>query len=263
MILPQRLNTNRHGAVLPINGLEIGFDLCCGIGDRSWFDDGGAPRPGAAADAAALAGCRTINGTAGNNVPNAIAMAQSERSNSVLNNVITSARVTSVQAGMYAHNSTAMTFEGVLNQPPGANQNYGLMQVSIMTQQPTYFGNIMGIASMNVGVTATAVHRPRDIAIVLDFSGSMGYATQFQISGIWDRYGTAQPDPAFPQFGPWSIFAGPGMVLDPTIWLSAKHIMPPTFRPHRCSVSSRSRITVVNTTDPITSRPIPPMDRRS
>ena len=143
-------------------------------------------------------------------------MAQSAAtSNSVLNNVITSAQVTSVQAGMYVYNSTAMTFEGVLNQPPGANQNYGLMQVSIMTQQPTYFGNIMGIASMNVGATATAVHRPRDIAIVLDFSGSMGYATQFKYPAFGTVTGLLNPDPAFPQFGPWSIFAGPGMVLDP------------------------------------------------
>ena len=217
MILPQRLNTNRHGAVLPmvtvsliglISFVALAIDLGLMTVARTQCQ--------AAADAAALAGCRTINGTAGNNVPNAIAMAQSAAtSNSVLNNVITSAQVTSVQAGMYVYNSTAMTFEGVLNQPPGANQNYGLMQVSIMTQQPTYFGNIMGIASMNVGATATAVHRPRDIAIVLDFSGSMGYATQFKYPAFGTVTGLLNPDPAFPQFGPWSIFAGPGMVLDP------------------------------------------------
>jgi hypothetical protein len=170
----------------------------------------------AAADAAALAGCRTINGSQGNNVPAAIAMAQSvATSNTVLNNSITPAQVANVQAGIYQYNTSTNSFQAIFGQTPGANQNYGLLQVQIVTQQPSFFANIMGVQSMTVGAVATAVHRPRDIAIVLDFSQSMGYATMFKYPAFGTVTGLLNPDPAFPQFGPWSIFGGPGMVLDP------------------------------------------------
>jgi Flp pilus assembly protein TadG len=169
-----------------------------------------------AADIAALAGARTLDGkSANNNVPAAQAMAvQAATSNSILNNAITSAQVTTNQAGIYRYDATAGRFNAVFGQSPAANEAYGVIQVTLTTQQPTYFANIFGVQSLAVGASATAVHRPRDISVVLDFSGSMGYCSQFNYTN-----GTTQslnPDSRFPTFGPWSVYGGSGMVLDYT-----------------------------------------------
>ena len=65
---------------------------------------------------------------------------------------------------------------------------------------------------MNVTVTSTAAYRPRDVAMVLDFSGSMNNE-----SDLWNcesylglYYNTPNnTDPIFPQWGPYnpSVFA--------------------------------------------------------
>jgi len=169
-----------------------------------------------AADIAALAGARTLDGSSNNNVPAAIAMAYTAaESNQVLNAPITAAQVTSVQAGIYRYNSSTQTFEGVFGQSPGANEAYGAIQATIVTQQVTIFARVLGMQSLNVGAVATAVHRPVDIALVLDFSGSMGYASFLAYPLGAAVTGSLNPDPLFPQFGPWSVFGGSGMVLDP------------------------------------------------
>ncbi len=93
------------------------------------------------------------------------------------------------------------------------------MQVAILTQQPTVFANVLGIQSLSVGAVATAVHRPVDLVVILDFSGSMAFCSQCcypETQGYSAATGSLNPDPNFPQFGPWSIWGGAGMVLDPT-----------------------------------------------
>jgi Putative Flp pilus-assembly TadE/G-like len=172
-----------------------------------------------AADIAALAGARTLDGTSSNNVPGAIVVAtQSAQNNLVLNVPITAPQVTTVQAGIYRYDTTAQRFQVVFGQTPAINEAFGAMQVAIRTQQPTVFANVLGIQSIAVGAVATAVHRPTDLAVVLDFSGSMAYCSQFfypDSSGYSPATGSLNPDPNFPRFGPWSIWGGPGMVLDP------------------------------------------------
>ena len=100
----------------------------------------------------------------------------------------------------------------MFDQTPGTNESYGVVQVSLATSQPTFFANVFGVNSMTVGATATAVHRPRDLSIVLDFSGSMGYSSQLNYA--YTQTQSLNPDSNFPQFGPWSVFAGSGMVLN-------------------------------------------------
>jgi len=93
--------------------------------------------------------------------------------------------------------------------PPTGNEAYGAMQVVITTDQDTYFGRVLGVSSMQVSARATAVHRPRDIAISLDFSGSMKYSSEFNYpsaSAVVDVTGGLNPDDRFPRFGPWIIY---------------------------------------------------------
>jgi len=173
-----------------------------------------------AADIAALAGARTLDGSINNNVSGATAAAsQSAQNNSILNTPITAAQVTSVLPGIYRYSTSAQRFQAVFGQSPASNEGYGVMQVSILSQQPTIFARVLGIQSVNVGAIATAVHRPVDLDVVLDFSGSMAYCSQFGYPGTAGYAavsGSLNPDPSFPQFGPWSIFGGAGMVLDPS-----------------------------------------------
>ncbi len=165
-----------------------------------------------AADISAMAGARTLNGvsSANFNEPAAIQMAQNvAAANSILNTNITTAQVTTAQAGIYEYSTSSQRFEAVFGTAPSGTQTYGVIQVVITTQQPTFFAGVMGVSSMNVSATATAIHRPNDISIVLDFSGSMGYSSQLNYAN-----GSMSPDATFPQFGPYSVFAGSGMVLD-------------------------------------------------
>lgn len=170
-----------------------------------------------AADVAALAGARTLDGKSTNN-NSAAAVTMSETAatnNSILNTNITAAQVTTKQVGIYRYDTTAQRFQAVFGQAPGTNEAYGVMQVTISTQQPTYFARIFGVQSLNIGATATAVHRPRDVSVVLDFSGSMGYSSFVNWPASGNKSGSLNPDPRFPRFGPWSIYDGSGMVMDP------------------------------------------------
>jgi uncharacterized protein YegL len=51
---------------------------------------------------------------------------------------------------------------------------FDAVQVQVVSQkQPLFFGRVMGTNDFDSGATATALVRPRDIMLVLDFSGSM------------------------------------------------------------------------------------------
>lgn len=204
-------NARRAGAVLPLVtvclvGL-LGFvALAIDVGMMALA----RTQAQSAADVAALAGARTLNGQPGNNVVNAEAEArEAATSNSILTAQITSAQVTTVRSGVYRYNTTNQRFMADFDNPPTSQEAYGAMQVVITTDQPTYFGRVLGVNSLQVGARATAVHRPRDIAISLDFSGSMKFSSQFAyppITGTTKITGTLNPDPTFPRFGPWKIY---------------------------------------------------------
>jgi Putative Flp pilus-assembly TadE/G-like len=165
-----------------------------------------------AADIASLAGARMLDGkSANNNLPAAIAKAyDTAEANSVLNQNITAPQVTAVTPGVYRYDPTAQRFQGVFTSP-GPSEAYTVMQVSVMTDQPTYFGKLLGINSLNIGAIATAVHRPRDVAIVLDFSLSMQFSSE--MNPLNSPVMALNPDDRFPRFGPWSIYNGANMVM--------------------------------------------------
>lgn len=163
-----------------------------------------------AADISALAGARTLNGQSGNNVTGAVAEAKdAATSNYVLGAKVTESQVVVAQAGVYRYNASAQRFTADFVNPPGSSEAYGAMQVRITTSQLTYFGRVLGTNSLAISAESTAVHRPRDIAISLDFSGSMKFSSEFNyplIYGTVPVTGGLNPDPVFPRFGPWSIY---------------------------------------------------------
>jgi hypothetical protein len=85
-----------------------------------------------------------------------------------------------------------------------APDNYNLTQVVINHSANTAFARIFGMTTFNASATAVAAHRPCDVNIVLDFSGSMNNE-----SDLWNNEtylgsvnnSSNNTDPVFPQFG--------------------------------------------------------------
>ncbi len=208
----------KRGAILPLTAISI-IALC---GFLAFSIDVGMlavarAQVQDAADAAAIAGARSLNGVSGGNVANstANAIAQACR-NTVLGTNIAPAEV-AVTQGTYHYNYQSQTFSPLF--PPGTNENYNLTQVTITHTYNTTFAKVLGVNTMTVHATSTAAHRPRDVAVILDFSGSMNNE-----SDLWncESYLGAylntpnNTDPTFPQWGPYAPAFSPLATLQCT-----------------------------------------------
>lgn len=175
-----------------------------------------------AADAAALSGCRTLDDniptgqtedTYNNQAPTAITNAQTAvTTNIFLNRNYTSTQVQNVSVGVYQYDTTAQQFSPQFGSYPTKlpGTAWSAVAVTVNGDQPTYFGRVLGITTMPMTAYAVAVHRPRDMAMVLDFTGSMGYSSIFNTatdssigggSGYLATGAYNSPDPSYPQFG--------------------------------------------------------------
>jgi hypothetical protein len=147
-----------------------------------------------AADVASLVGTRTLNNVPGipyNNLPQAVTnVIGSATSNNLLNSQFTQAQITKVQVGQYLYNPSSQTFgvptwtDVTSNQsvtPPTGS--WSAIRVTMNVQPQTFFMTVFGVNSMPTGAIATATYKPRDVAFVLDMTGSMGYASNFNYAG--------------------------------------------------------------------------------
>ncbi|HEV3166440.1 MAG TPA: pilus assembly protein TadG-related protein, partial [Isosphaeraceae bacterium] len=124
-----------------------------------------------AADAAALSATRSIDGSTSPNLTLATTNANTTAAaNPVLSKALTSAEIT-VTYGSYHYDTTSQTFDP--QYPPVAPDNYNLANVTVTHQINTSFARVLGITTASISATATAAHRPRDVSIILDYSGSM------------------------------------------------------------------------------------------
>lgn len=109
----------------------------------------------------------------------------------------TSAATTSAQtfytanrAGGSALNASTMTLEFGLWST--TNRTFSPTNVSPdsvrvtsrLTNQPLFFGNVFHQSQFNMTATAVATYMPRDIVVVLDYSGSMCFDSQFYNLGL-------------------------------------------------------------------------------
>ncbi len=160
----------------------------------------------AAADAAAMAGCRALNGDSSTsyNYADASPMAvQAATNNSVLGKAVTSSQLT-VNVGRYQYNATAQGFQGQL--PGTSGQPWSLVQAQITTSLSGQMGfsKIFNITPASITTTATAVHRPRDICVVLDYSGSMRFASLLGVGPFDNDRSCNNPDTNVPTWGAYS-----------------------------------------------------------
>ena len=162
-----------------------------------------------AADSGATAGVRQLNGNSAVNynysavVP---AVNSALAANTVISQTIPTSDVTT-NIGWYTYNSTTQTFNAAFGSTLPSNASWSTVQVTINATQPTYFAQVFGITSMPVSATATSVSRPRDIAIVLDFSFSMRFASLPAVPRGANLTASMNPDTAVPAFGHWSASA--------------------------------------------------------
>ena len=130
-----------------------------------------------------------------------------------------------MEHGAYHYNPATQLFEVPQNgspvPTPVAPDNYNLTRVTIAHQISGTFSQVFGSAFGLNTVTATAIaaHQPRDVAIVLDYSGSMNNE-----SDLWNNesyLGSVNnspnnTDPIFPQFGPYNPTFSPNATLQCT-----------------------------------------------
>lgn len=159
----------------------------------------------AAADSAALAGTRVLDGRP---VPD-LAGATNHARTAAANNPVLLATLgpedVDVDHGSYHYDFENEAFSPTF--PPSASDSYNLTRVGVSRRSDTAFANVFGVSSFDVTARAVATHRPRDVAIVLDFSGSMNNE-----SDLWNNEGYLgsandspnNRDPVFPRFGHYS-----------------------------------------------------------
>ena len=71
---------------------------------------------------------------------------------------------------------------------PGAapvGTSWTAMVVEVQGTTPTFFNKVMGVSTMSTGARATAVHRPVDVAVTIDITGSMRFGSSCSATGIY------------------------------------------------------------------------------
>jgi Flp pilus assembly protein TadG len=197
-----RNNQNRRrGAVLPLAVLTL-VAMCgfCALAIDIGLMAVAKSQCQNSADAAAMAGARSLDGTPGQNLANANTNALNlAQTNLVLSQQIPTANIT-LNFGAFHYDTTTQLF--VPQFPPVAPDNYNLLQVTVSYNVNTAFAPVFKLLPGNSGfnpvrtVTATSIaaHRPRDVCIVLDYSGSMNNESDLWNNEAYLDNGQAAPN---------------------------------------------------------------------
>jgi Flp pilus assembly protein TadG len=201
-----------------------------------------------AADAGALAGARTLDGSVNPNNPSnnqSKDVATTNATNIAGANYVLATSVsnsTNVPGTGNPYNNVTVKFGSFLYAPPTAGAgssfyaafpnsngqfvdgngnvvsgaNYNLCQVVVTHNDKFGFAGIFayfaGVDTSNLTVAATSIaaHRPRDVAMTLDFSGSMNNESDLWVTesymnadGTNRTMNSNNPDTVFPNFGPY------------------------------------------------------------
>ncbi|QEL13990.1 pilus assembly protein TadG-related protein [Limnoglobus roseus] len=183
-----------------------------------------------AADTAALTGARTLDnrvpvGMTSDTYDNQKAQAITNATQSVVTyqnpENHSTFSVSSVVVGIYDYNTSTQVFTPQYpggttvgkswdvtnkNQSKPSGKAWSTVEVAVASNQPSYFSRIFGVTSLPQAAYAVAAHRPRDIAIILDMSGSMKFGSTFSYppgtaSSTGVTLGLMNPDPSYPRFG--------------------------------------------------------------
>lgn len=167
------------------------------------------------ADAMAMTAGRTLDGSSGSKLTDATTNAQAVSSASKILGKSVDPADTTLTYGAYHYDTTNHIF--IPQFPPVDPDNYNLVEATVTPSRNSAFGKIFKMSSLKVSATAIAAHRPRDVTLVLDYSGSMNNE-----SDIWClevEYGSANQntpnnkDTVYPQWGPYDTTFSPNATL--------------------------------------------------
>lgn len=159
-----------------------------------------------AADLAALTAARTVNGDTSTDYNQDAATTNAK--NVLSYNVILGKSIESSQCsltyGSYDYNQDTQSFNA--NFPPTSGVATSAVQATVTSKTiPGSFSTIFGVQFLpTISATAQAVHRPRDIALVMDLSGSMRFGTCLGFDFYPTSRTTNNPDPVYPTFSHYS-----------------------------------------------------------
>ncbi len=168
-----------------------------------------------AADLAALTAARSLNGSAAGNYnqSGATTNAQNVLSyNCVLSKPIQASQL-QLTYGSYDYSQTTQLFSA--NYPPTTGAPTTAVTATVTTSNsPAVFSKSFGTNFLpNLSATAQAVHRPRDIALVMDLSGSMRMGTCLGFDWYTSSRTSNNPDgtPFIPTFGQYNSSSNAGL----------------------------------------------------
>ena len=159
-----------------------------------------------AADLVALTAARSLNGAASVNYNQSVATTNAQNIlsyNYVLGKSIQASQL-QMSFGSYDYNQNTQSFSA--NYPPTNGSPTTAVSVTITSSGlPVAFSTVLGTRALpNLSATAQAVHRPRDIALVVDLSGSMRMGTCLGFDFYPSSRTSNNPDSLTPNFGPYS-----------------------------------------------------------
>ncbi|MFO0953821.1 MAG: pilus assembly protein TadG-related protein [Isosphaeraceae bacterium] len=157
-----------------------------------------------AADMAAMAGARTLNGDSSRNYNlSAVTtnVSTAAAANLVAGQTVQSSQITT-SVGSYTYDYSQGLF--VSSIPAGNSDIPNLVQATVTGGGSHSFARAFGFNTFSVKATATAVHRPRDVAVVLDLSRSMRFDTLLGVPYYGTRTASNNPESVFPLFGHYS-----------------------------------------------------------
>ena len=159
-----------------------------------------------AADVAAFTAARTLNGNPTGTYNNALATTNAQNIltyNYILGQTIQSSQLV-LTYGSYDYNQSTQAFAA--NFPPTSGVPYTAVSATVTSSNTRgAFSTIFGSAFLpNVSATAQAVHRPRDIALVMDLSGSMRFGSNLGFDITSNSRTSNNPDTLFPTWGQYS-----------------------------------------------------------
>jgi Flp pilus assembly protein TadG len=159
-----------------------------------------------ATDAAAFSGSRGLTGdtSTDNNraAVNGLTLSTIQAS-TIMGQTLQASQLTT-QVGYYNYDAVLGKFQTIFTGSKPATENWSAVKTSVTFSQPTSLAKFFNYSAFSATASATSVHRPRDLAIILDYSGSMRFNSipSYPLSGSIS--GSMNPDPNIPRFGPWS-----------------------------------------------------------
>src|ERR1700677_2688656 len=183
-----------------------------------------------AADLAALSAARTLNGNSTSvnnsgayNNSTATTNAQTVLAyNNILGASIQSSQLT-LTYGSYDYSQTNQSFSA--NYPPTTGVPWTAVAATVNTTSlPGAFSNVLGNSLLpNVTATAQAVHRPRDIAMIMDLSESMRFGTLLAFDFPTTTRNTNNMDTNVPTFARCSGGNSPANLYTPPASQNSLH----------------------------------------